>query len=640
MWLDRPLENKNNAADYYYSNSSPPVTKSCPTCNQNLLYSNSQQNKQLPSMMMGGHTVLVKPLQTCQPLAHRVLKSVLVECPLQGVDCHWKGDYGDLQSHLLSKTAHNNKQEPGSDNDNNPVATEAATTTTTTTSSNDPMDESGNEHHNNALLEQAKERNRALAASFKEEANSQFSSGRFTEARNLYTRALSVMIGDDNDSTRLLMDDMQDKQLIAALYSNRAATNLNLKEYNACVDDCRSAIAIDPTYTKAYVRLSRAYIAQGQFERACQALKSGMAVDTTSTNLLRELQKVEELKSNQTLGNQQLQAGEYASAKATFGNLLRETSGAPVVLGAAKADLGMGLTDSALRLTMRVLTNHPQSPEGCQVRGQTVFLMGDLDVGLKLLREALRLDPESSSIKTTLRQSKQVKELMETAKQKVFHRQFQEAVDLLTRAIELCQPLPPKAHLYADVYTQRAEANLRLKKCQDALKDCALVLYSQEDYVPAWLVKFQAYHGLGRHEQALSETTDLLGKWGSGDDRIRNAHENADFQFRKQNRPDFYAVLGVSPIASEMEIKKAYKKRAMELHPDKQPVGATDAQRKEAERQFHLLSDGLEILCDDFKRQLYDNGYDQETIRDRVAAAQRAAHMHRGGGGGGGHGHF
>ena len=55
---------------------------------------------------LGGHAILVQPLKDCQPLAHRVLKTVFVECPLQGVQCTWKGDYGDLQSHLLSKTAH------------------------------------------------------------------------------------------------------------------------------------------------------------------------------------------------------------------------------------------------------------------------------------------------------------------------------------------------------------------------------------------------------------------------------------------------------------------------------------------------------------------------------------------------------
>lgn len=92
-------------------------------------------------------------------------------------------------------------------------------------------------------------------------------------------------------------------------------------------------------------------------------------------------------------------------------------------------------------------------------------------------------------------------------------------------------------------------------------------------------------------------------------------------------------------VASEMEIKKQYKVKALELHPDRFSGDKfSDAQRKEAEERFKLVGEGLEILCDDFKRQLYDEGYDQDAIRERVAAAQQAAHR-RSGDYRGGYGH-
>jgi DnaJ family protein C protein 7 len=188
--------------------------------------------------------------------------------------------------------------------------------------------------------------------------------------------------------------------------------------------------------------------------------------------------------------------------------------------------------------------------------------------------------------------------------------------------------LPPKCPLYGTLHTECAQAYLRLKQYDVALKECALVLYACDDDVKAWLLKFQALHGLNRHQEALDEATDLMQHWGSNNEQIRKAHDKADFEVRKANRPDFYAMMGISSLASEKEIKKAYRQATLEFHPDRFAGNQhTDERRKKAERDFQILGDGLEILSDDFKRQLYDEGYDLEAIKERVEAAQRAAHM-------------
>ncbi len=66
------------------------------------------------------------------------------------------------------------------------------------------------------------------------------------------------------------------------------------------------------------------------------------------------------------------------------------------------------------------------------------------------------------------------------------------------------------------------------------------------------------------------------------------------------NKRDYYEVLGVEKSSDEATIKKAYRKLAMQFHPDKNP------DNKEAEEKFKEASEAYEILSDPDKRQRYD----------------------------------
>ena len=86
---------------------------------------------------------------------------------------------------------------------------------------------------------------------------------------------------------------------------------------------------------------------------------------------------------------------------------------------------------------------------------------------------------------------------------------------------------------------------------------------------------------------------------------------------------DFYKVLGVSKDASAAEIKKAYRKKAKELHPDRHPGDA------QAEERFKEVGEAYSILNDPEQRQQYD------AIRAMGAGGARFASGPGGGGGAG-----
>jgi len=63
---------------------------------------------------------------------------------------------------------------------------------------------------------------------------------------------------------------------------------------------------------------------------------------------------------------------------------------------------------------------------------------------------------------------------------------------------------------------------------------------------------------------------------------------------------DFYEILGVSKSADAEELKRAYRKLAMQHHPDRNPGDAS------AEQNFKEINEAYDVLKDDQKRAAYD----------------------------------
>src|ERR1700676_1705265 len=65
-------------------------------------------------------------------------------------------------------------------------------------------------------------------------------------------------------------------------------------------------------------------------------------------------------------------------------------------------------------------------------------------------------------------------------------------------------------------------------------------------------------------------------------------------------KQDFYEMLGVAKSAGPDDLKKAYRKLAMQCHPDRNPGD------KAAEQKFKEISEAYDVLRDEQKRAAYD----------------------------------
>lgn len=81
---------------------------------------------------------------------------------------------------------------------------------------------------------------------------------------------------------------------------------------------------------------------------------------------------------------------------------------------------------------------------------------------------------------------------------------------------------------------------------------------------------------------------------------------------------DHYARLGVSPGASADLIKAAYRKKAAQYHPDKNPS-------PDAGARFREVQEAYEVLSDADRRKAYDDYRQRSLIEDPMAVARDIA---------------
>ena len=86
---------------------------------------------------------------------------------------------------------------------------------------------------------------------------------------------------------------------------------------------------------------------------------------------------------------------------------------------------------------------------------------------------------------------------------------------------------------------------------------------------------------------------------------------------------DYYAELGVTKDVSNQGIRDAYRTKALQIHPDKNPEDPVAAER------FRRLTEAYQVLSNPDARRAYDRGYDISSpiiknARKNVRAAIRA----------------
>jgi tetratricopeptide (TPR) repeat protein len=386
-------------------------------------------------------------------------------------------------------------------------------------------------HSSNEDLERAEK--------LKKQANAKLNKGDVAGARVLYGEGLGCLPAKGPETP-------EGRELAASLYANRAVTFFREKKFSATVVDCDKALELDPQHEKSYIRKWRALMALGDFEDAFKCLQTAVSAIPDSERLNEELVSAGEQRDLLATVKTLLERREYQEARDTLKPVVKTSDNVSLWLAAARADACLGFTDSALERVNKVLLFNPKHAEGLLVRGYAMFLSGEMEHGITLLKEALEVDIENENreVSALLESCERCLASFSKGQARVKRGRYEEAVELFTSAAEDGEPIPSDAPLYGLLLTERAEANLLSNQYEDALDDCADAIRLKNDNMTAWTVKVEAYYALGQLQEARDELAEVRKTWGIDNDTIEDAYRKTDFELRlKRADDDLYHIM-------------------------------------------------------------------------------------------------
>lgn len=121
-----------------------------------------------------------------------------------------------------------------------------------------------------------------IAENMKNQGNELFKQKNFKDARELYTKGIEI------ECDRANIND--------SLFANRAACELEMKNYGRCLVDCKKALEHNPKNLKCYFRMGKAFFALNKLEEAKMVVGFGLNFDSSNKSLLTLQNSIEQRK--------------------------------------------------------------------------------------------------------------------------------------------------------------------------------------------------------------------------------------------------------------------------------------------------------------------------------------------------------
>ncbi|XP_011620841.1 dnaJ protein P58IPK homolog B isoform X1 [Amborella trichopoda] len=391
----------------------------------------------------------------------------------------------------------------------------------------------------------------------------------------------------------------------AATFSKKALESLAFKRYFEALDYLNEALEADPAFSEAYFHRASSLRQLCRYEESERDYKKFLELKPSTSAAEKELSQMFQAKSSLEVAIDLFNSKNVIKAMDHLDKVVLVFSPECSKAKLLKIKILIAEKDysGAIAETGYILKSDESNLEALLLRGQAYYYLVDHDVALRHYQKGLRLDPEHSGLKKAYFGLKNLIKKTKSAEENLAKGKLRLAVEDFKGALALD---PNHTAYNVHLYLELCKVLIKLGRGKDALDSCTAALDIDGELIDALVQRGEAKLLVEDWEGAVGDLQAAAQK-SPQDMSIREALMRAEKSLKLSKRKDWYKILGISRTASIAEIKRAYKKLALQWHPDKNVDN-----REEAETKFREIAEAYEILGDEDKRVRYDRGEDIE----------------------------
>lgn len=386
-------------------------------------------------------------------------------------------------------------------------------------------------------------------------------------------------------------------------YYKRATVYLAMSRSRPALSDLDTVLKKKPDFLKARHQRGGVLLKMGRLDEAHIDLENVVRKEPDNEDAQRQYAMVNALKERIEEVRDYINWNNYEPAIELLNDLLEYIPWDPSLRELrSECYLGLGNVIHAIS-DIRTVTKLTSDNTAAYFKLANLhYQIGEAEESLAEIRECLKLDPEHKDCYPFYKKIKKVAKFLIAAKDSRERQQWDECVSNAQKVLKN-EPTIEGIRFHAHdrlCHCQKELGNAveSRKACSDAIKI--------DDEPRLYCDRAEAYLLEDMFDEAMKDFRTALEK-DEGFARAKEGMAKAQKLQKQAGKRDYYKILGVKRSATKKEISKAYKKLALEWHPDK---FQDEEEKKVAEKKFMDIASAKEVLSDPELRQKYDAGED------------------------------